>query len=100
MGAGMCLSWERRVMSMFTGRLSAGCAVRGLVSVVVLVVVCGGGLVAGPVGAQGASCANEQARGEQPFGSVLPDCRAYEMVSPLEKDDNGVSYVAARAAVS
>jgi hypothetical protein len=28
-------------------------------------------------------CANEQARAEQPYGLELPDCRAYEMVSPL-----------------
>jgi DNA-binding beta-propeller fold protein YncE len=29
------------------------------------------------------SCANEQRRIEQPYGTTLPDCRAYEMVSPL-----------------
>ncbi len=32
-------------------------------------------------------CANEQLRAEQPSGLGLPDCRAYEMVSPLEKND-------------
>ena len=31
-------------------------------------------------------CANEQVRAEQPSGLGLPDCRAYEMVSPLEKN--------------
>ena len=30
------------------------------------------------------SCSNEQLRVEQPYGVGLPDCRAYEMVSPLE----------------
>jgi hypothetical protein len=29
-------------------------------------------------------CKNEQLRAEQPFGLTLPDCRAYEMVSPIE----------------
>ena len=45
-----------------------------------------------------APCPNEQFRAEQPFASVLPDCRAYEMVSPLAKDDGGVTYIASRAA--
>ena len=33
------------------------------------------------------SCANEQRRAEQPYGLGLPDCRAYELVSPT--DANG-----------
>jgi hypothetical protein len=33
------------------------------------------------------SCANEKLREEQPYGLTLPDCRAYEMVSP--PDTNG-----------
>ena len=45
-----------------------------------------------------ASCGNEQLRAEQPYGLGLADCRAYEMVSPLAKDDNGVSFVDSRAA--
>jgi hypothetical protein len=32
-------------------------------------------------------CPNKQRRAEQPFGLALPDCRAYEMVSPV--DSNG-----------
>lgn len=47
-----------------------------------------------------AACPNEQRRAEQPYGSGLPDCRAYELVSPLEKDDNGVSFTGSRASVS
>jgi hypothetical protein len=30
------------------------------------------------------NCPNEKQRAEQPFGLTLPDCRAYEMASPLE----------------
>ena len=66
------------------------------------VLVCALALCAAPALATGSEppCPNEQLRGEQPFASGLPDCRAYEMVSPLEKDDNGVTYLAGRAAVS
>ncbi len=95
----MQLNWERKTISMSAGRLCVSVTARGLVSALVLV-VCVGGLAAGPERAQGASCPNEQRRAEQPFALALPDCRAYEMVSPLEKDDNGVSYVASRAAES
>lgn len=42
---------------------------------------------AGPSGAPKEVCANAQLRAEQPYGPTLPDCRAYEMVSPL--DTNG-----------
>ncbi len=58
----------------------------GVVSLCVLV----GGLVFTSAQAVAAeppeapSCANEQRRAEQPYGLKLPDCRAYEMVSPLE----------------
>jgi len=92
--------WEAgwRSESRVSGCLSSGALVRGVVAALVLA-VCGGGLVAGPVWAQGGSCANEQLRSEQPFAAGLGDCRAYEMVSPLAKDDNGVNGLDARAAV-
>ena len=48
--------------------------------------ICGSGLLAG--GAWAAECPNEQLRAEQPYGLGLPDCRAYEMVSPLDKGDS------------
>ena len=77
-------------MSRFFGCFPAGAG--GLV-----LVVCG--LAAGPVWGQGGLCANERLRGEQPFASGLGDCRAYEVVSPLAKDDNGVWALGSRAAV-
>ena len=47
--------------------------------------------------AMAAACANEQLRKEsnvdpttgQPYSTELPDCRAYEMVSPVEKQGHG-----------
>jgi hypothetical protein len=52
----------------------------------------------------GQNCPNEQRRGEQPYGLKLPDCRAYEMASPLITLGNDASspYFRsyARAAVS
>jgi hypothetical protein len=57
-------------------------------SVTVLVLtICTGGLVATSVAYAEAPCSNEQLRTEQPYGLRLPDCRAYEVVSPLEKND-------------
>jgi hypothetical protein len=46
------------------------------------------------------TCPNAKLRSEQPYGSTLPDCRAYELVSPLNKNDNDVSFVNARASTS
>jgi hypothetical protein len=50
-----------------------------------------------------APCPNEQLRAEQPYGLRLSDCRAYEMVSPLEKNDydaTSPTYEATRASLS
>ncbi len=41
-----------------------------------------------PGSAPAQSCPNEQLRAEQAYGLELPDCRAYEMVSPVEKNGN------------
>jgi hypothetical protein len=53
-------------------------------------------------------CPNEQLRAEQPFGLLLPDCRAYEQVSPVDKNGydivrpggGGLTEDLARASVS
>jgi len=37
-----------------------------------------------PGSALPSNCPDEQRRAEQPYGLKLPDCRAYEMVSPLD----------------
>jgi hypothetical protein len=48
------------------------------------------------------NCRNEQLRAEQPFGLALPDCRAYEMVSPEETggQDATDSFIDANARAS
>jgi hypothetical protein len=46
------------------------------------------------------TCPNAQARTEQPYGQALPDCRAYELVSPLDKGDRSAEAVDSRASVS
>jgi hypothetical protein len=43
---------------------------------------------------------NEKLRAEQPYGTALPDCRAYEMVSPLDKDDQNIETINSRASVA
>ncbi len=57
-----------------------------------------------PGSEQTGSCPNEQLRAEQPYGLGLPDCRAYEMVSPVDTEGqdatNAFSLEQARAAVS
>jgi hypothetical protein len=58
-----------------------------LVAGLVVVLVCAAWLGVSSARA-GEGCANEQARAEQPFGLELPDCRAFEMVSPVDKNDN------------
>ncbi len=47
-------------------------------------------------------CPNQRLRGEQSFAGVLPDCRAFEMVSPVDKNGNDaiVPNFYARSAVS
>jgi hypothetical protein len=44
----------------------------------------GGGTFAAPARAEG--CPNEQLRGQDGYALKLPDCRAYEQVSPVDKN--------------
>jgi hypothetical protein len=50
-----------------------------------------------PTSTTAETCPNAQRRSEQPYASDLPDCRAYEMVSPLDKEDNSVMEIGADA---
>ncbi len=65
-----------------------------------LLVVVELGAPVGAARAEGVGCPNEQLRAEQPYGAGLPDCRAYEMVSPLDKGGNNITFADSRAAVS
>jgi hypothetical protein len=50
--------------------------------------------------ARATECPNEQLRAEQPYGLTLPDCRAYELVSPIYKADNDIIFGESRASIS
>ncbi len=96
------MSMERgwtTVLKLPGGSFACGRMWLGVVLVFVLTTY-SGGWAAGSARAVEASCSNEQVRAEQPFGLVLADCRAYEMVSPLEKSGNGASFLESRASVS
>ena len=68
---------------------------RGLALALAAALACSGALAAPTLAAEGA-CPNEQLRAET--GSTrLPDCRAYEMVSPLFKGGYGVQGIEAVA---
>jgi hypothetical protein len=72
--------------------MSAGASVRGLLvmrlaTVAILVVVGQVGVVLiASTRAEGMECLNEQIRREGTYTSKLPDCRAYEQVSPVNKN--------------
>jgi hypothetical protein len=65
-----------------------------------LVVVLAAILPAPSAAAAAEPCPNEQLRAEQPYGLRLPDCRAYELVSPLNKNGSDIVATDARASVS
>lgn len=73
---------------------------RIVASLCVLVVACACSTTPALATEPEAPCPNEQLRVEQPDASGLGDCRAYEMVSPLAKDGNGVLASLSRAAES
>src|ERR1700731_1610586 len=74
-----------------SGPASAGAAVLGALVTAALALGAAPALSA-------ETCPNSQVRAEsnvnpatgQPFSTQLPDCRAYEMVSPLDKGQHGV----------
>lgn len=48
------------------------------------------GAVVAPAAALAETCPNEAVRKLEPYAAALPDCRAYEQVSPVEKNDQDV----------
>ena len=68
-----CVSWPLRVMML-----------------VLVAVSVGGGVLAAPVQAE-EPCANEQLRERSVYALGLPDCRAYEQVTPVQKDGTNPS---------
>ncbi len=69
----------------------------GFKGVLGVVMAIAGLLVFGVAAASADSCANAEFRVGPSAG--LPDCRAFEMVSPLEKGGNAIAFAGARAAV-
>jgi sugar lactone lactonase YvrE len=76
----------RNASSVFVGWVGGGCSGTGVCEVALggsaVEVMAEFGVVAVP------GCSNEVLRGEQSFGGGLPDCRAYELVSPVDKNGN------------
>ncbi|HEY1688722.1 MAG TPA: hypothetical protein VGF95_07630 [Solirubrobacteraceae bacterium] len=90
-------------------RVTAQGAARIVATLLATLVACA--LLSAPaLAAEGEGCPNEQLRAEsnvnaqtgRPFSTELPECRAYEMVSPLDKQGYSISgppeYVSASAA--
>ena len=69
------------------GREAMGISVRSVLLAALTPALAG--VVGGTIGAavaQAETCPNEQIRAEQTYALTLPDCRAYEQVSPVEKN--------------
>lgn len=65
--------------------LRVGAAARAL-TVAAALVLAGLGAWTFAAAARAAGCPNEQLRGQESYGLQLPDCRAYEQVSPVAKN--------------
>jgi hypothetical protein len=77
----------RRFPRVCTVRGSRGVRAVAFRALAVGVVGAGSCVALGPAIALAAnSCPNEQVRVEEPYAPALPDCRAYEQVSPVEKN--------------
>jgi hypothetical protein len=64
-----------------------GSAGRMQLPLLLLTIVCTGlGVVTISASAQAEGCPNEQLRGQEDYALALPDCRAYEQVSPIDKN--------------
>lgn len=87
------------MLARYLRRMSFGSGMRCWLGLIVLM-GCGAVWPADSAWANALECPNEQLRAEQPYGLQLPDCRAYEMVSPLDKAGDGVAFTDSRASVS
>jgi hypothetical protein len=76
----LCISnWQKKMFSMrFFCRIG--------LQVMAVVAVAYSLAVLGPLSVARAQCVNEPLREEEPHALALPDCRAYEQVSPVDKN--------------
>jgi len=72
-------------MPRLCGSCRACAVLRALVLGITASVGSGAALAPATAGAAG-SCPNEQVRVAEPYAPALPDCRAYELLSPVEKN--------------
>ena len=80
---GLCGSWPIGLGERACGlRIGAGWTLPAVAALVLAGL--GSGALAAPARADG--CPNEQLRGQEGYAAALPDCRAYEQVSPVDKN--------------